>query len=166
MLSDYPVTSCSRQCAVTGRQLQPGESYYSKLALSQGTAERLDYCVEAWEAPSDDATDHVAWWSSRVPASSDSQPQLAPQDVLLNLFIELADQPEEREFRYLLGLILVRKRILRLGESTRDVDGREILSLQCPRRNQTFDLLVAEPAADRADQLQQRIVSLVYSDAA
>lgn len=164
MLSDYHVSTCSRQCASTGRSFAPGEIYFSLLTLTQGTAQRLDYCAEAWQEPTGDSSE-TAWWRSRVPTAGDAAPQLAPSDVLLNLFTELADRPAECELRYLLGLLLVRKRVLRLIESSHDAGGREIMSLDCPRRNESYDLLVAEPPQERAEQLESRIASLLYSDA-
>jgi hypothetical protein len=90
-----------------------------------------------------------------------SKPKLAPQDVLLNLFAELADRPHEAEFRYVLGLLLMRRRILKLEDSRRESDD-EVLVLECPRRNEQFELRVATPDPSRMEALQERIVELLY----
>jgi len=161
MLLDFHFTSCRRQCSATGRQLEPGETYYSALVNEDGSPERCDFAAEAWQGP---PAEHIAWWKSRIPDDANTRPQLAPSDVLLNLFLELADQPDEAEFRYLLGLMLIRKKVVRLLESCRDEHADEVLTLDCPRRQQQYELLVVEPNAECVQQLQLRIVDLLYND--
>ena len=62
----------------------------------------------------------------------------------------------------MLGLLLVRRRLVKLEETRREAAG-EVLVLDCPRRETHYELRVAEPDADRAQQLQQRMVELLYS---
>lgn len=158
MLLDFDVTPCSRQCAVSGRTFGAGETYFSTLHLERGGPVRKDYSADAWRGPAEGA---IAWWSSRTAEGDSSKPKLAPQDVLLNLFTELADRPEEAEFRYVLALLLLRRRIVKLEETRRD-GGGETLALDCPRRNEHYEVRVAPPAAERTEQLQQRMIELLY----
>lgn len=158
MLLDFDVTPCSRQCAVSGRTLLPGETYFSTLSLQPGGTVRQDYSAAEWRGPAEGA---IAWWRSQMAESDSSRPKLAPQDVLLNLFTELAQRPDEAEFRYVLGLLLVRRRIVKLEETRRD-GGDEVLVLDCPRRNEQYEVRVTPPAPERTEQLQQRMVELLY----
>lgn len=162
MLLDFEVKSCSRQCAATQRKLEPGDVYFSVIHAQPAELVRRDYCVEAWEGPPEDS---LGWWRSRIPTKEGAAPQLAPTDVMLNLFATLADRPEEQEFRYLLGLLLLRRRVLRRDDSHEDASGREILNLYCPRRSERSELVVAEPDAPLAALLQQRMIDLLYGDA-
>ena len=157
MLLDIEVTHCSRTCAVSGRTLAPREAYFSTLHIDNGVTVRRDYAADQWRGPADGV---IAWWKARVP-ESESKPKLAPQDVLLNLFTELAERPHEAEFRYVLGLLLVRRRILKFDETRHDAAG-EVMLLDCPRRNEQYELLVAAPDPERTEQLQQRMVELLY----
>jgi hypothetical protein len=140
MLLDFEITHCSRQCAATGRTFAPGEPYFSSLHIEGGSP---------------------VWWKARTPGVDSSKPKLAPQDVLLNLFTELDDRPDEAEFRYVLGLLLIRRRIVKLEETRRDGEG-EVLVLECPRRDEQYQLRVAAPAPERTDALQQRMIELLY----
>jgi hypothetical protein len=157
-LLDFDVTNCSRQCAASGRTFAPGETYFSTLHMESGAPVRRDYAAAQWRGPVEDA---IAWWKSRVADGDGAKPKLAPQDVLLNLFTELADRPDEAEFRYVLGLLLIRRRLLKLEDTERDDDG-EMMLLECPRRNERFDLRVAMPDAERIEQVQQRMIDLLY----
>jgi hypothetical protein len=161
MFLELEIKNCSRTCAATSRTLNPGEVYFSVLKAATHDFVRHDYCVEAWAGPPEEC---VGWWRSRVPTKDDHQPRLAPTDVMLNLFEALADRPAEIEFRYLLGLLLLRRRVLRREDSNRDDQLREVLQLHCQSRNKDYELIVAEPAAERAVQLQQQMLNLLYGD--
>lgn len=158
MFVDFEVTHCSRQCAASGRTLAPGETYFSTLQLEAGKPVRRDCCAEEWRGAPNDA---IAWWKSVVPRGDASKPKLAPQDVLLNLFVELAEQPDEADFRYVLGLLLIRRRILKLDETRRDAAG-EMMVLECPRRNETYELRATTPDPMQTEQLQQRMIELLF----
>jgi hypothetical protein len=51
--------------------------------------------------------------------------------------------------------------MMKLEETRRDGDG-EVLLLECPRRNEQYELRVATPDAARTHELQQRLVELLY----
>jgi hypothetical protein len=158
MLLDFEITSCSRQCAISGRTFAPGEPYFSTLSFEQSAAVRRDYAVDAWAGPPKGA---IAWWRSRMPDADGSRPKLAPQDVLINLFAELAHQPHEACFRYVLGLLLLRRRMLKLEETRSDDDGA-VMVLDCPRRDEQYELRVAPPEAEQVEAIQQRMIELLY----
>ena len=160
MLLDFEVRSCSRCCADTGKALQPGEVYFSVLEVQETEAVRRDYCAEAWQKPPEES---LGWWRSRVPLK-DQQPRLAPADVMLNLFAALGDKPADTQFRYLLGLLLIRRRILKREESNRNESDQEVLTLFAPRRDERYELIVDEPNQEQAEQIQQRMIDLLYGD--
>jgi hypothetical protein len=161
MLLEFDVRSCSRRCVSTDRELGPGDVYFSVLEAEGAELVRRDYCVEAWEGGPEDC---VGWWRSRVPTEEGSKPKLAPTDVMLNLFVALDSRPEDEPFRYLLGLLLLRRRALRRDDSKLTDEGREVLTLFCSRRDEQFELLVADPDAAQTQQLQQRMIDLLYGD--
>jgi hypothetical protein len=163
MLLDFEFRSCSRACAATGRPLQAGEVYFSILDLVDNEFRRQDFAAEAWQGPPEDC---IGWWRSRLPTRDDTQPQLAPTDVMLNLFETLEDRPTEGEFRYLLGLLLIRRKTLRSEDRNRDDQGRVVLTLHCARRQKDYELVVAEPAPERAGRLQQQMFDLLYGTTA
>ena len=161
MLLEFEVRNCSRQCSKTERELQPGDAYFSVLTEEGTELVRTDFCAEAWEGAPEEC---VGWWRSRVPTKHDNKPKLAPTDVMLNLFGTLADRPEDAGFRYLLGLMLLRKRALRREDSRSDDAGLEMLQLHCPRRNENYQMTVVPLDAEQIETLQQRMIDLLYSE--
>ena len=158
MLLEMELASCGRTCCLSGKSLAPGEAYFSTLEMDAGSPIRRDYCVASWQGAGENV---VAWWRSRVPLGDGGKPKLAPQDVLLDLFAELAKQPGEAAFRYVLGLLLLRRRIVKLVETRRDEAGEAML-LDCPRRDEQFELRVAAPSVQETERLEQRLVELLY----
>lgn len=160
MLLDFEVRACTRVCAETNKALQPGEVFFSVLEVRGNETVRRDFAAEAWQGPSEDA---LGWWRARVPAK-DEKPQLAPADVMLNLFASLADKPADRQFRYVLGLLLIRRKVLRREDSRHNEDGQEVLTVVAPKRDEPFELVVDEPNQEQAETIQQRMIDLLYGD--
>ncbi|MBX7169098.1 MAG: hypothetical protein K1X74_22370 [Pirellulales bacterium] len=157
---DYEVQRCSRKCATTGRDLAEGEVFYSALFQAGQATERRDYAREAWTGPPEGA---VAWWKSRMPTRDDHRAKLAPDEVLLDYFRELAGHPDQADLRFVLALLLVRRRILRMEE---DAEEGRPMRLYCPRDAETYEVVVAQPDARREAEIQEALARLLYADAA
>jgi hypothetical protein len=161
-MHDYDVQRCSRHCVATGRELADGEVFYSALLARGAALERQDFAAEAWQGPPEGV---LAWWRARVPARDARPPRLAPSDVLLTLLDGLEQHPDRAELRYVLALLLVRRRVLRVEEQSPQAAG-ETIELYCPRQDRTHHVRVALPAADRAEALEQELAELLSAGAA
>jgi hypothetical protein len=114
--TDYHVSRPSGQCAATGEPLEPGTPCVA--ALSEREADdgfdRLDYRLDAWEAGARPER-LFSYWQFTVPPREEKRKLLVDDEVLVDLFERLADdeRPQRVAFRFVLGLILMRKRLLR-----------------------------------------------------
>ncbi|MEM6797887.1 MAG: hypothetical protein AAF589_00090 [Planctomycetota bacterium] len=189
---DFEVQRCTRRCTRQDRPLAPGEVYYSVLLRDGSGVRRVDYSAEAWSAEATGASGPagsprsgapLAWWRSRMPADRGDGPKLAPNDVLLQLFDAWEHVDEKRDARYVLALLLVRRRVFRLGQAgpalgdgaeaasprrgtrgdSRDA-AAELLVVDCPRRREAYRVPVADPGADRAAAIQAELNDLLYSE--
>src|SRR3990172_8739841 len=148
MLLDFEVQRCTRRCAATDRPLEPGETCYSVLEVRGAEIVRQDFSREAWQGPPPEA---FAWWKSRIPEPNAKKIKLAPNEVLLELFDQLAEQPDRTDMRYVLALLLVRRRVLRQENASADWAQRaagpdsETLVVYCPRRDATYEVPVVMP---------------------
>jgi hypothetical protein len=155
---DYDVQRCSRRCAESGRELGPGEAFYSVVVAEGAELRRYDYAAEAWKGPPPEA---IGWWKSQIPDPGASRRHWAPNDVMLQFFDELAVQPDKQDMRYVLALLLVRRRVMRLEESQADAEGREVMVLYCPRRETTYEVPAIVPEKSRIDEIQQELAKLL-----
>jgi hypothetical protein len=155
---EYEVQRCTRHCAATGRELRPGEAYYSVLTAKGAELERRDYAGEAWPGPPADA---IAWWKSQIPGAETRRAHWAPNDAMLEFFDRLEGQPDNQDMRYVLALLLVRRRVMRIEESDSPSEGDPSLSLYCPRRDATYQVPAVVPGEARIEQIQEELVRLL-----
>jgi hypothetical protein len=155
---DEEIAACSRRCSATGRAIAPGETYFSLLESSAGGIARRDFASPAWAGPPPSA---VGWWKSRLPQAHEG-PRAAPEEVLLQLFEHLAADRQQASLRFLLGLLLLRKKILRVTETKLSPDGRETWLLAGVRTAAVMELAVQAPVPEEAPEIQARLLELVY----
>jgi hypothetical protein len=172
MLLDFEVQRTSRRCTATDLPLEPGDICYSVLEVQGADVIRKDYSSAAWTEP---PTQAFAWWRTRIPAPTAKKVKLAPNDVLLELFDQLADDPAQDDLRYVLTLLLVRRRVFRLetavdiandaGSQKTGARSDEVLAVFCPKRETSYAVPVAMPDAARIDEIQQQLSDLLIAGA-
>lgn len=162
---NYDVPRCSKICIATSRELKPGERFHSVLLVEQGEIKRLDYSQDGWEGPpSGETIEVIGHWKSRLPTPNENKAKLAPNDILLNLFDQLNDDPGKREMRYVLVLLLIRRRIFRLEKEETDAEtGRKIMHVYCPKRETGYHVPVDDPTEEQIEHMQETLTSLLYA---
>jgi hypothetical protein len=138
--------------------LREGEEFYSVLVTERGEVRRHDYAPEAWPGPPDGA---IAWWKSRLPTRDAKKRELAPNEVLLELFRGLESVPQRLDMRYVLALLLVRRRVLREEDTEHDPAGQETLVLYCPRDEALHRVIVTMPDERRSEEIQADLERLL-----
>lgn len=159
---DYEVQRCTRHCATSGRELNEGEEFFSALRAEGKEVRRYDYSAEVWAGPPERA---FAWWKSHMPTREAKRGQLAPNEVLLALFQELEQTAVNDDMRYVLALLLVRRRVMREEDVEQDAEGRSVLVLYCPRDESTHRVKVATPGERRTAEIQAELSRLLFADA-
>jgi hypothetical protein len=155
---EYEQVRSTRQCATTGRQFAPGETIYSVLTAEGSNLVRQDYSAEAWNGPPENA---VGWWKSQAPGREVKRVRWAPNDVMLDLLEQLEGNAEQADMRYVLALLLVRRRMCRLEEGGK-TNSAELL-LSCSRREREYRVQVATPDAQRTKEIQNELARLLFA---
>ncbi len=170
--SDYEIGRPGNRCAVSGRDLQVGEAFIGALLEipEQDELARVDICPEAWVASKGPETHVVevaegrdgeavrvrrrvfAYWQGVLPESNKKADPLIGADSLMGIFdsLEGTDEPKRIAFRYVLTLLLVRKRLLSL-EGHRPAGGDDPAVLLVKRKGDAPEdepLEVVDPGLD------------------
>lgn len=162
---DYEIKRCTRHCSVTGRELQEGEEFFSALVPEGSDVGRVDFSTEAWSGPPEGA---LGWWKSQMPTKASRRARMAPNEVLLDLFHELQNNPAQQDMCYVLALLLVRRRLFRLeefDEEPEDEDAGEVMVVYSPREEATYRIQVAVPEEARVVEIQDQLANLLFADA-
>ena len=176
MIADWEVAKTQGVCGGCGRSFEPGQEYYAALveeseeaeegekekSQASGGFERQDYCEECWERESPEA---FCFWKTRVPEPTEKKKLLVDDEVLLAFFERLAGAEERVKinFRFVLALILMRKRILKY-QQTELRDGREFWIMGQVRQQTKHE--VVNPRLDDAgiEEVSEQLSAILRSE--
>ena len=137
-------------CNGCQKAFEDKEDYHTALSLSAEGYRRRDLCQACWNAA--ERTSAVSYWQGTFQVPPPPKPEtLKKEDAesLLRKFIDSKD-PGHANARYILAIMLERKRTLRQRDTT-EQDGQKILIYDHARTGETF--LVPDPRL-RLDQLE------------
>lgn len=149
---DYQFKSIGKSCAATGQPLQPGTRCHSVLVERNGQMLRLDFSDDGWNGPPEDA---IGEWITVVSGDMD-QPQEIDPDSLMTYFEQLCEEPNPAhdQMRYVLAVLLLKKKRLRLEGSRTDEDGNNFLQLVGVRGEGDFEIPDQELDEDEINSLE------------
>ncbi len=165
MADVWHIARSTRACAASGAEIPPEVPYYSALTDDDDGFTRRDFSAEAW--PDVDKAGFFSYWKNKgYSPRTDKRPPV-DYDRLLDFFdaLEGSDAPEKRLLRYVLALILVRRRRLRLDDMSRTDDGCDRLVAH-DRRNggKTLEILCPEASRGDLEKAQEKLNELFEAD--
>ena len=151
-------------CHVTGAAIEPGAKLMAALRETPAGFERLDISLDAWK--DFDRKDVLAFWQTVMPSPQQAKKKLFVDDqVLCELFERLADttEPPKLNFRFVLGLILMRKRML-IYESSRVENGQEIWKVRFKGKDAMLDLLNPRLTEQQVAEVSQQLGEILNEE--
>jgi hypothetical protein len=163
--SGYDVSRPQGKCCVTGQTIEPGAKMMAALRETPTGLERLDISIQGWETF--DRKEVLAFWQTVMPSPQQVKKKLFVDDqVLCELFERLATvtEPAKLNFRFVLGLILMRKRMI-VYESTRtEADGREIWKVRFRGREDLLDLLNPKLNEEQVSEVSRQLGEILNEE--
>jgi len=156
--SSWSIHRRDAQCAACERAFVEGEALFSMLRIDGEELQRGDLCSECFDRR-DEAQDLI-WW--RTAHREKKGGMKLDFELVLSLFDKLGERKEEgvRDLRFLLALLLVRHRKLRLT-GVRVRGKREFLQLRKPRTRKDYEAEVRELEEQRRLQLTGMLSELM-----
>ena len=150
-MTEYEVSRTAGCCHATGREFKEGEIFHSALFETPQGFERRDFSPESWSGPPEGSLCH---FQTRLLKKEEARKKLfVDDDVLINFFLRTADTDEsvKLRFRFVLSLIMLRKRLLKY-ERTIQEDGKEFWEMRLMRDKSTHR--VFNPALAESEILE------------
>jgi hypothetical protein len=122
-MADYEISKTAGTCSACGRTFAEGESFYSVVYETPEGFERRDIAEDCWQGPPEDAFCH---FKTRLPKKEAKKRKRFVDDNVLIEFFRRLDKTEDAQklrFRFVLSLILLRKRVLKYEGTHRDDAG-------------------------------------------
>ena len=159
MADEYDIHKSNRECCVTGKTLAEGEEYYSVLVEVDGQLVRRDYSIEAW---TEEPAGVFGVWKARVPPKDPPKKLVIDVDVMLDFFHRLdgSDDAPKLNMRYLLALLLMRKRVLKFDDVAREGD-QSYLIVRRPREDATYRVLDPHLSEEELGELQAQMETVI-----
>lgn len=160
MAEAWRIARSSRTCAHSGQAIEPGAVFYSALVDRDDTFERLDYSVAAW--PDVDKADFFSYWKNKAATEAGDKKPPLDYDRLLDFFdrLEDAQEPGKRLLRYVLALVLVRRRRLRLDDMSRTDAGDRILVHDRRGGGRALEIVAPEAGREELEKTQEKLNQL------
>lgn len=119
MKNEWEIKGRAQSCSQTQRAFEEGEFFYTLLYREKDGFRREDLCEEAWEARNDNIQP-FSFWRSKFEPAPPPPPETIKKDDAEDLLRDLIakDDPSQVSARYVLALMLERKKMLRPMAST------------------------------------------------
>lgn len=163
MAETWHIARSSRTCAHGGTAIEPGQPFYSALVERDDTFERLDYSAAAW--PEVDKAAFFSYWKNKGGVAGAGKKPQVDFERLFAFFdsLEGAGEPRKRLFRYVLALVLVRRRRLRLDDMSRSEAGDRLVVFD-RRHNRAVEIVAPEASREDLEQTQEKLNQLFDFD--
>jgi len=161
-MDEWEINKPLGQCCGSGKKIGYGEEYFGALVETEQGLQRRDFCVDYWEK---ERPNVFCYWKTKLP-HPDQKKQIFVDDQMLMAFFErLAEETEQEKinFRFVLALILMRKRRLKY-DSTRTQDGKEIWCLRIVGDKQTVEVINPHLDQEQIKQLSSQIGQILQTD--
>ncbi len=161
-MNEWEINKPFGQCFGTGRKIEYGEEYFGALLETEQGLQRQDFCADYWDKEKPAV---FCYWRTRLPQFSQKK-QLFVDDQMLMAFFERLEKETEQEkidFRFVLALILMRKRLLKY-DGTRIKGDKEIWRLRIVGDKQTVEVVNPHLDEEKIEQLSSQISEILQTE--
>lgn len=162
MTNEWDIKGRSEKCAVTGHAFQDGEHFYTLLFHDKEGFRRMDLSEEAWRQRNDNRQP-FSFWRSKFEPPPPPQPEPlekgAAEDLLRRYMGE--EHAEHANARYILALMLERKRILKPIDGKKEGTGGRILIYEHAKTGEVFVIPDPQLKLDQLEAVQNEVVALL-----
>ncbi len=159
MATDWQMPRPGTACRACAHAFEPGETFRACLHEAGSGYERRDYCANCGP-PAEPAA--LATWQTRRPAPATKKIQPFDRAAMYEVFRRLDDspEPEKAQFRFVLALLLWRKRVLKFERSRAAAD-REEWEFSVPASGEVHRVARPDLAEDELERLSGQLEQLL-----
>lgn len=161
-MTEWDIQSRSDVCSTCQRPFADKEVYHTLLRMDTSGYQRRDLCGACYaNAPRDGV---LSYWQGeyKLPAPPPPEPiQKETAETLLRKLVESTD-PTHAAARYILAVMLERKRILKHRDTMREQTGNEVLVYEHARTGESFAIPDPRLRLDQLAQVQQEITAVLH----
>ncbi len=153
---NWEIAKSQQKCQACERLFQDQEEYFSGLYDQDNKFIRKDFCPECWDRQ--DRAQIYSFWKTRCVPKEEKVRKFVDDSVIMDFFLRLqnAEDAAKKNFRYVLALLLMRKKLLKF-EDVKKGDGGEALILRDPVENRVFEVYNPQLAEEQIQQVTEEV---------
>lgn len=164
MIQNWSIRTRSHHCSLSERPFVEGEVFHTAIYFDAETSGylRRDVALDVWKQEISERKPIAYWKTTYTPNIVEAKPEVTSKEsamALLQRFIE-EDEPATENARYILALMLERKRIL-APTATKEVDGNKMLFYENKKTSEVYIVRDPELRLDELAQLQDEVAMLL-----
>lgn len=166
MQTDWTIQGRSDRCTVTGHEFQEGEFFYTLLFRERAGFRREDVSEDAWkerQAAGERQEQPYSFWRTKYEPPAPAAPETLAKETAEDLLRSYMNEQDDKHAnaRYILALMLERKRQLKQIEAKEDIHGR-VLVYEHVKSGEVF--VIPDPGLrlDQVQAVQQEVAELLH----
>jgi hypothetical protein len=163
MTQDWTIQGRAHQCSKTGKPFAEGEHFYTLLFHEKGAYRREDLCEEAFKTRGEDEPRPFSYWRAKYVPPPPAQPETVSKQTaedLLRAYMEETG-PDHTNARYILALMLERKRILKEVEVKHGEDGSLTRIYEHGKTGEVFVIPDPQLKLGQVEEVQRQVADLL-----
>ena len=115
-MDEWEIEKSLGHCCGTGKEIEYGEEYFAALIETEEGLQRRDFCADYWNEKGPQV---YCYWKTKRPHPDQKKHIFVDDEMLMAFFERLAEETEQEKinFRFVLALVLMRKRRLKYDSS-------------------------------------------------
>ena len=161
-MDEWEIDKPLGHCHGSGKKIECGEEYFGALVETDEGLQRRDFCADYWQKEKPEV---FCYWKTKLPHPGQKKHRFVDDDMLIAFFDRLEGEAEQEKvnFRFVLALILMRKRRLKYDSS--EIQGeKEVWRLRIAGDKQTVEVVNPHIDEEQIEQLSSQIGQILQMD--
>ncbi|MDD5064916.1 MAG: hypothetical protein PHQ35_09210 [Phycisphaerae bacterium] len=161
-MSDWEIDKPLGQCSGSGNKIGYEEEYFAALVETGEGLSRRDFCADYWQAAKPNV---FCYWKTRLPRPDEKKHKFIDDEMLMAFFERLGKETEQERinFRFVLALVLMRKRRLKY-DSSKIEGGKEVWRLRIAGEKEYVEVTNPNLDDEQIKQLTSQIGEILQTD--
>ena len=162
MNQEWSIQGRSNRCSATGEPFQEGEFFYTLLFDEKEGLRREDLSEAAWKTR-ENAPEPFSFWRSKYEAPTPPAPEPLGKQTAEDLLRQYMQEtgPQHASARYILALMLERKKQLKQVEARLGENGERTLIYEHAKSGEVFVIPEPQLHLHQIEQVQMEVAALL-----
>jgi hypothetical protein len=161
-MTEWDIQSRADACTACQRPFADKEAYHTLLSMDASGYARRDLCVTCFAGAARDGV--MSYWQGEYKLPPPPPPEAIQKETaetLLRKLVESTD-PSHEAARYILAVMLERKRILKHRDTVHEDSGAELLVYEHARTGESFTIPDPKLRLDQLAHVQEEVSALLH----